>query len=293
MKLRQVEYFLAILDHDGIHRAAIALRVAQPSLSQGLQALERELGAELFHRVGRRMIPTPAGNAFITPARRMIRDATTTRSVVASALGLSGGRLDLVGEAALLSDPVAPLIGQFRMENPNVQVRLAAPQAESSLSQSVRGGSSELGFGYLPQPLHGLELQVVASHEIFLVLPPGSPKTDQPITLSELREFDMVTVPRGSGQRDFFDRLLEDEDVRPGTAVHVAHREAVLPMILAGAGPSVLPTPRAEEAARRGAMLRRFNPPIQRQVGLFYRSGDLSPAAEAFCAIAALRAHAS
>ncbi|PRZ44309.1 LysR family transcriptional regulator [Antricoccus suffuscus] len=286
MKLRQVEYFLAVLDHDGIHRAALALRVAQPSLSQGLQALERDLGAELFHRVGRRMIPTPAGNAFITPARRMIRDAITTRSVVASALGLSGGRLDLVGEAALLSDPVAPLIGRFRRENPNVHVRLAAPQAESSLIQMVHGGSSELGFGYLPQPLDGLQMQVIASHEFFFVQPPGTPESSEPITLDDLRGIGIIAVPRGTAQRDFFERMLLEADVRTGIPVQVAHREAVVPMILAGAGPSVLPRPRADEAVRRGAIKRRFEPQIYRKVGLFHRAGDLSPAAHALLAIA-------
>jgi len=292
MNLRQVEYFLAVFDHDGVSRAAIALRVSQPSLSQGLRALERELGAELFHRVGRRMIPTPAGHSFVNHARRMMRDATTTRSVVASALGLSGGRLDLVGEAALLSDPVAPLIGQFRRDHPQVQVRLTAPQAESALVQTVRGGVSELGFAYLPQPLDGIEMQVIDTHEIFLVSPPGSPGDGTPIAIEELRGIRLVAVPRGSAQRDFFDKLLQAADVRPGMAVHVAQREAVLPMIISGAGPSVLPTPRAEEAARRGATVRRFSPPIYRDIGLFHRTGDLSPAADAFCALAAHRSTA-
>lgn len=289
MNLRQVEYFLAVFDNDGVGRAAIALRVSQPSLSQGLRSLERELGTKLFHRVGRRMVPTPAGNSFVTHARRMMRDATTTRSVVASALGLSGGRLDLVGEAALLPDPVAPLIGAFRRQNPRVQVQLAAPQRESALTQMVRGGTSELGFGYLPQPLDGLDSRVVATHELFFVRPPDAPDDRPEIALEDLRGIDIVTIPRGSAQRDFFDRILQAADIRTGVAVHLAHREAVLPMIISGAGPSVLPTPRAEEAARQGAVIQRFSPPIYREIGLFHRTGDLSPAAAAFCAMAARR----
>jgi DNA-binding transcriptional LysR family regulator len=60
---RQLEYFLAVVDHGGVNRAAAALYLAQPSLSQSIRALERDLGHQLFHRVGRRLVLTDAGQA--------------------------------------------------------------------------------------------------------------------------------------------------------------------------------------------------------------------------------------
>lgn len=60
MDLRQLEYFLAVVDHGGVNKAAVALRVAQPSLSQAVRKLEKGLGTELFHRVGRRVVLSPA-----------------------------------------------------------------------------------------------------------------------------------------------------------------------------------------------------------------------------------------
>ncbi|GAA5114151.1 LysR family transcriptional regulator [Pseudonocardia adelaidensis] len=71
MDLRQLEYFLAVVEHGGVHRAA-ALHVAQPSLSQSLRRLERDLQADLFHRVGRGLVLAPAGEALIGPARQML-----------------------------------------------------------------------------------------------------------------------------------------------------------------------------------------------------------------------------
>ncbi|RIJ99169.1 MAG: LysR family transcriptional regulator, partial [Acidobacteria bacterium] len=53
MDFRQVEYFLAVVENNGINGAAAALGVAQPTVSQALRSLERELGVELFHRIGR------------------------------------------------------------------------------------------------------------------------------------------------------------------------------------------------------------------------------------------------
>jgi DNA-binding transcriptional LysR family regulator len=285
--LRQVEYFLAVTEHGGIRRAAAALHIAQPSLSQGIQALERELGTELFHRVGRRMVLAPAGRAFIRPARQLRRDASTAHSAVAGALGLAGGRLDIVSEPALSADPTAQLIGRFRTAHPQVSVRLVAPMQEASLTGLVRDGTCELGFGYLPQPLAGLEMRVVAVHEIFLVLPPGSAGAGTPVALTELDGLGMIVVPRGAAQRDFFDPLLDEAGARTRLAVQIAHREAILPLVLAGVGATVLPGPRAEEAARRGAVTRPIAPRITREVALFHRVGELSVAAREFCAMEA------
>ncbi|MCP2238195.1 transcriptional regulator, LysR family [Prauserella halophila] len=282
VELRQVEYFLGVVEHGGIRRAAAALHAAQPSLSQGIRSLERELGIELFHRVGRRMVLAPAGKAFIRPARQLRRDAVTARSAVAGALGLAGGRLDIVSEPALSADPTAALLGRFRIENPHVHVRLQAAAREDSLTTLVRDGECELGLGYLPQPLSGLDSHIVGEHEIFLVQPSDASDAGVPIPLEMLDELGMIVVPKGSAQRDFFEPLLDAAGVRTRIAVQVAHREAILPLVLAGVGASLLPGPRAEEAARRKAVIRPVQPPLRRQVALFHRPGALSSAAGAF-----------
>jgi DNA-binding transcriptional LysR family regulator len=67
MDIRQLEYFLAIVDHGGFNRAASALYVSQPALSQTVRSLERDLGAALFHRIGKRAVLTEAGTALIEP----------------------------------------------------------------------------------------------------------------------------------------------------------------------------------------------------------------------------------
>src|SRR5437763_4983385 len=89
MDLRQLEYLVAVVDHGGFTRAADALFVAQPSLSQGVRTLEAELGVPLFHRLGRRVELTSAGEALLEPARRMLRDATTARAAVAEVAGVA------------------------------------------------------------------------------------------------------------------------------------------------------------------------------------------------------------
>ena len=96
MDIRQLRAVLAIVDHGGVTAAADELNVAQPSLSQTLRSLERELGVELFHRVGRRLVLSAAGAALIPPARQVVRDLATVTASVSAVTGLMGGYLDLV-----------------------------------------------------------------------------------------------------------------------------------------------------------------------------------------------------
>src|SRR5438067_1431237 len=73
MELRQLEYVLGIVDHGGFTRAASALHISQPALSQAVRTLEKEIGVDLFVRTGRRVSLTPAGEAFVGPARQALR----------------------------------------------------------------------------------------------------------------------------------------------------------------------------------------------------------------------------
>ena len=74
MDVRQLKFFLAVVDHGGFSRAADELMVAQPSLSQAIAGFERELGMPLFHRVGRGVVLSDAGQALVGPARVVLRD---------------------------------------------------------------------------------------------------------------------------------------------------------------------------------------------------------------------------
>ena len=73
MDLRQVEYVLAVVDHGTFTAAAESIPISQPALSQAIRSLERELGIELFHRIGRTVVLSEAGHAFVPPARAAAR----------------------------------------------------------------------------------------------------------------------------------------------------------------------------------------------------------------------------
>ena len=87
MDIRQLKFFLAVVDHNGISRAAEHLMVAQPSLSQAIATFERELGMPLFHRIGRGVVLSEAGTALVGPARVVLRDLDEAKAIMQRAQG--------------------------------------------------------------------------------------------------------------------------------------------------------------------------------------------------------------
>ena len=126
MDARQLEYFLAIVDHDGFGRAAQHLHIAQPSLSQTIAGLERELGVPLFHRIGRGVVLSPAGGELIGPARQVLRDLRTARATMESMKGITRGRVELVTMPSPGIEPLATLTRRFTRRHPGITVAAEA-----------------------------------------------------------------------------------------------------------------------------------------------------------------------
>jgi LysR family carnitine catabolism transcriptional activator len=276
---------VAVVDFGGFTRAATAVRVAQPSLSQSVRALEAELGVELFHRIGRGVVPTDAGWAFVGAARQVIRDMATVRESVAAVRGLTAGRLDLVALPTLAVDPLAPLIGAFRRRYPGVVVRLVDP-GDAGPAAFVRRGDAEIGVAELPLLETDLITMALGQQELLAVCSAADGARFGPrASLASLAALPLVATPRGTSTRGVLDAALQSAGVEGVVVVEVDQREAVVPLVLAGAGISFVPEAQAAGAARQGAVVVRPDPPLSRSVGLVHRDRPLSPAARALLAL--------
>ncbi|MEV0642498.1 LysR family transcriptional regulator [Streptomyces sp. NPDC050619] len=283
MERRQLEYFLAIVQYGGFTNASRRLRVAQPSLSQAIRALERDLGAPLFNRLGRGVGLTAAGQALVRPAQQTLRDFTTARVSVEQVIGLTGGRLDIVALTTLAVDPLAGLIGRFRELHPLVDIRVADPEHDNAVTGMVRTGECELGLAESPANLGGLDHFKLPDQEFLAVLPPGSrPPRSTALPLAELAELPLVSSPEGTAMRTLADRVLTVRGARPRVAVETTHRAAIVPLVLSGAGAALLPRWLAEDAGRRGALVMPTTPRLVHNAVMMWRSQQLSTAAAAF-----------
>ncbi len=276
MEARQISYFLAVVDHGGFGRAAAVLEVAQPTLSQSIRALERELGAELFHRTARGLVLSPAGRAFVGPARALVRDLAGARTSVGQDPETT--LLDLVATPPLAAYPGAALIGSFRARYPEILVRLDRPADDAALPGMVRDGLADLGLCYLPVVRGGLATRRLGEHELLLAFPPGAEPGPGPVPLRVLAGRGLIGVPAG-GPRDFVEAALRRAEVGTRLVAELPQRDAVLELVRGGVGSAFLV---AAAAARAGVPVRRLDPPLRWPYGLVHRAGPPSPAVAAF-----------
>ena len=206
MELRPIEYVCAVVDHGSFTRAAGALDVAQPSLSEGVHRLERELGVPLFERAGRTVRLTAAGEALLGPARQLLRDRDAALDAVAAVRELRRGTLDLVALPTLVAEPLAGLIGRFRSAHPGVAVHIADPEDNAALERRVAVGQSELGLTELPPRDDTFVTLRLERQEIVAVCPPGTKLArDGRLPVGELARLPLITTPAGTSTRDLLD----------------------------------------------------------------------------------------
>jgi DNA-binding transcriptional LysR family regulator len=289
MDRRHFTYFLAVVDCESISAAARQLHISQPAISSAIKELERELRVRLFQR-GRRLTLTPAGRALVGPARRTLRSFDSARAAVEEVDQLASGRLNLAVVPGYAVDPVVRLVTRFQARYPGVTVGVREAMHGVDSFEPLRRAEAELLVSDYPAPYPKHEAVPLSMEEPWAVLPPMADNIpDRPLRMTELLEHRFVQgLPHQSETRTWFAAALAAERLPPPTVVvETAHRDAIVPLVLAGAGLSLLPAVEARAAKRLGAQIRPLAFTFPVHCFLYHRRGPLSPAALAFVSMAA------
>ncbi|TDB95514.1 LysR family transcriptional regulator [Actinomadura sp. 7K534] len=284
MDVRQLEYFLAVVDHGGFNRAAGALFVAQPSLSQAIRGLEKDLGTQLFHRTGRRVVLTEAGRALIGPARQAVRSLEVARESVTAAHGLRTGRIAVASMPSPAIEPLGGMVQRFAARYPGVDVVLRDAPVPGAVIDMVRTGVTELGLlsAWEPPATTDVDLHPVGEQRLVLVAPPDGPfEPGPPLPRERLAGHRLIAGERGTGMRRLADEIRAS-GVDVPFAVETDHRAAILSLVLKGVGVAILAEAWRPLALRAGAVVRDLDPPASLHIALAGRKGWLSPIAEEF-----------
>ena len=186
----------------------------------------------------------------------------------------------------LAVDPLAPLVGAFRRAHPQVSVRVAQPEDATGVADRVRSGESEVGLAELPITASGLVSEPLIEQVLTVVVAADSPfALRRRFTIRDLAAVPLITTPPGTSMRNLLDAAFRAAEVIPDIAVEPEQREAIVPLVQAGAGASVLPRPVAASARASGVVSIPLSPVLRRSIGLVWRAGPVSPAAQAFIAI--------
>lgn len=283
VQLQQLAYFVAVAETRHFTHAAERMRVAQPSLSKQIRALESELGAPLFSRARGNVTLTPAGEALLPLARRMLADAETARREVAELAGLRRGRVRLGATPSLCAGLLADALARYHRDYPGVEL-LVEEGGSRDLVRDLARGQLDLALIILPLQSHDPSLVTEEIlRENLVVVSPSHTRTRKPyLRIDELRGRPMVMFRRGYDLREATLNACRHAGFEPRFAVEGGEMDAVLRFVEAGLGVAVVPSMVLD--GRPGLAGTPLAPPgLRRTIALAHRK-DVEPtrAANAF-----------
>ncbi|MFG3704584.1 LysR family transcriptional regulator [Micromonospora sp. NPDC047670] len=244
MELRLLGYVVAIAEEGSISGAARRLHLTQPTLSRQLGELERRLGAELFDRTGRGLVPTAAGEALLRRAVRMLADAEAALDDVRLAAAGKTGRLTVGFAGSGINGVLGDALGRLRVELPDVDLCLVELFDDAEMSAGILGGSLDVTVQRLPARDARLATRVWAREPLALFLPAGHPlaRTPEPAPVSVLDEVPLVLWPRESAPHahDEIISLCHHAGIVPRVAARGRTVQTILALVAAGFGAAVM-----------------------------------------------------
>lgn len=145
MQIRQLQHFVAIINHGSMHAASRAFGLSQPALTRSIQKLERTMNVTLLTREGRSVIPTPAGQVFFQRAKLILNECQSARSEAAM---LQSGQIGEVhiGVGPMFTDYIVDTaIARVAKKFPALHVRVTEGYYED-LTEKLQTGSLDLVF---------------------------------------------------------------------------------------------------------------------------------------------------
>jgi len=228
MDLRRLEIFAKVAELGSFSRAAEALFLTQPTISEHVRALEDELGVQLLDRLGRGATPTRAGQLLLGYARRMLTLSREAHQALERFQGRMSGEL-VVGGSTIPGEYVLPaLVGQFKAKYPDISISLLIGSTRQ-VSDWLDEGRVEVGVVGARPAARTLAARELMADELVVVVAATHPWARRgTITLADLQTAPMVVRERGSGSRDAVEHALHEAGIAPRGGGRVPRRPARL-----------------------------------------------------------------
>lgn len=289
MELRQLQYTLQIAAERNFSRAADKLHIAQPSLSQQLSKLEKELGVLLFQRNTSSVELTHAGEKFVEQAQAIIDAVELLRQEMSDISQLRTGRV-VVGSMPITGAHLLPhVLPVFKSKYAEVEITLLE-DSSMNLEKLTASGQTDLSLLSLPLEIPTLAYEVLGEERIDLAVPPEHPLAARSVlgirtSLHELKNEPFIVLKEGQGFRKMTVELCREAGFEPQIVFESNNMETVQSLVATGMGVTLVPhfIARAPRSEFVPVYLPLADPVPSRTLVVAYRRGRyLSRAAEAF-----------
>jgi LysR family hydrogen peroxide-inducible transcriptional activator len=240
MELTQLRYLVAVAETGNFTRASERCGVSQPSLSQQVINLEKELGHKLFHRLGRKAVLTEAGGAFLERSRHILFEVENATKELSDHPTLE--RRISVGAIPTLAPFILPtLIERCRKRHPNLQIH-GHENFRSSLVNLLLEGVIDLAVVALPVNDARIHVEPLFREPLLLVVGKGHPLAARPaVTAADLADETFVMLGSSSSLAAQVQSFCGDHHLQPRIGFRCAQVSTVKALVEMGAGISILP----------------------------------------------------
>ena len=240
MELRQLEYFIAVVEEANFTRAAERVHISQSGVSAQIRQLERELGATLIDRSGRAATPTPAGAAALEHARAALASADAMRQVVDDMTELVRGRIVIGMIVGCTITPLFDALATFHQAHPGVEIALIEGNSDQLIERVRVGGADIALIGAIGTPA-GLEALTIISERLVAAVPLDHPLASRErVALADISRYPLVCLPQGTGIRAVVDQACHANGTRPDIALQASAPDAIADLAIRGLGIAIL-----------------------------------------------------
>jgi len=252
VKIRQLEYFMHVVNTLNITHAAERANVSQPALSRQVQLLEEELGTQLVDRRPRGVALTPSGQKLADHVRALMQNVELIKEDIIAAETRPAGSLRISSAYSLRGLLIADVAAEFHRLHPQVDLEI-----HEGVSINVR---EELVTRHVDLAIYsdhgasrGLNRQALCSEGLVLLSSAAAGlKMGSPVPSADLAGLDLVLTPSPNGLRRVVEDLLSPSGASPNPPVIVETNSIIIDLVSRGGLHSILPYSACHQAFMRG-----------------------------------------
>ncbi len=282
MDINNLRAFIEVADKRSFSRSAETLHLTQPAVSKRIAALETELSARLFDRVGRSVHLTEAGNVLLPSARQISAELDRIEEVICN-LGKSvTGKLSIGTSPHIGVTYLAPVLKHFRVQYPDVEMDIEFNNSVKVL-EDVENGIFEMGLCALHTPV-GPKLREIDiwQDDMSIVVARDHPLAEEEnVDLELLMKCPAVLPPAPFASRALIDQALATKNAKANVNLEVSDFDTLCMMVKIGLGWGILPNALCNDSGLYVVKLAGVN--LKRRVSLVrHQDRTLSRASQAF-----------
>ena len=278
MNIRYVRYFLAVAEHQGFTRAAEALHISQPALSQQIRMLEESLDAQLFDRSGRHIHLTDAGEVFLQYARQAFQLLDEGQRAIHDVEDLSRGSLRIAVTPTFTSYFVVPLVAEFHARYPHITLDIQE-MSQEKMEGLLLENELDIGIAFAGGTATDIVATPLLQEVLALVVADHHPLArEEPLTLNQLAAEEFILLNHHFATRLQIDHCLQRAGFHPQVTIEMHSINAILDIIQRTQLVTILPL---NVAAQRTGLVTRLleEATLERTAVLMQRKGARPKAA--------------